>query len=433
MSNRKILVLDTSVLLYDKEAIHSLPGNDVIIPLTVLDELDRFKEKKGILGENARYVNRFLDTLREIGPLDKEIHLEDNDQTIRVEIENSQEIKVPEGLNDSFADNRILATALYLKGLNPKKVTKVITKDINLRVKSDALGLPAEDYYKDHIETENIYTGEVAVALSDSDVEEFFSAGEIQAPPIDENIFFENQCVLGTGGSGGSMLGIYKGGNIEKLPPSSVNKSVGIEPRNKEQKFALALLNDPNIQLVTLTGIAGSGKTFLTLLSAMGHLSLENYKRIIFTRSIEPVGRDLGYLPGDIDEKMSPWLAPIVDNFRHAFGDTSYFECMMQKGQIDIAPLSYIRGRTFNDSIVIVDEAQNATIHELKTVITRIGNGSKIVLLGDTDQVDTPYIDSKSNGLSIIVEKFKSSELAGHIRLSRGQRSDIATLATKIL
>jgi PhoH-like ATPase len=192
-------------------------------------------------------------------------------------------------------------------------------------------------------------------------------------------------------------------------------------------------LNDPSIQLVTLTGIAGSGKTFLTLLSAMGHLTGDAYKRIVFTRSIEPVGRDLGYLPGTIDEKMSPWLAPIFDNFRHAFGDTTYFECMMQKGQIDIAPLSYIRGRTFNDSFVIVDEAQNATIHELKTVITRIGTGSKIVLLGDTDQVDTPYIDSKSNGLSIIIEKFKDSHLSGHIRLSRGQRSDIATLASKIL
>ena len=432
MSNRKILVLDTSVLLYDKEAIHSLPGNDVIIPLTVLDELDRFKEKKGLLGENARYVNRFLDTLRQEGRLDEEITLEENDQTIRVEIEGSNEIKIPDGLDAKHADNRILATALYLQRTNKDKVTKIITKDINLRVKSDALGLPAEDYYKDHIETEEIYTGEVELYLSDKDVDEFFEHGKIENVETDIELL-PNQFILGKGGSGGSMLGIHRDGIIEKLPASEVGKHVGVEPRNKEQKFALTLLSDPDIQLVTLTGIAGSGKTFLTLLSAMGHLGIENYKRIIFTRSIEPVGRDLGYLPGDMDEKMAPWLAPIVDNFRHAFGDTTYFDCMRQKGQIDIAPLSYIRGRTFNDSFVIVDEAQNATIHELKTVITRIGHGSKVILLGDTDQVDTPYIDSKSNGLSIIIEKFKDSNLTGHIRLSRGQRSDIATLASKIL
>ena len=433
MSNRKILVLDTSVLLYDKTAIHSLPGNDVVIPLTVLDELDRFKEKKGLLGENARYVNRFLDMLRQNGPLDKEITLEKNQQTIRVEIEGSNEIKVPPGLNSKYADNQILATAIYLQRLNTDKVTKIITKDINLRVKSDALGLPAEDYYKDHIEAETIYTGETTVHFSDANVDDFYESGFIDDPDLELDALFPNQFVLGKGGSGGSLLGIYRNNKIEQLPPSEVHKSAGVEPRNKEQKFALTLLSDPEIQLVTLTGIAGSGKTFLALLSAMGHLGLDNYKRIIFTRSIEPVGRDLGYLPGDLDEKMSPWLAPVVDNFRHAFGDTSYFECMRQKGQIDIAPLSYIRGRTFNDSFVIVDEAQNATIHELKTIITRIGTGSKIVLLGDTDQVDTPYIDSRSNGLSIIIEKFKDSKLTGHIRLSRGQRSDIATLASKIL
>ena len=430
MSKRKILVLDTSVLLYDKTAIHSLTGNDIIIPLTVLDELDRFKEKKGLLGENARYVNRYLDTLRMDGRLDEEIYIKENDQTIRVEIEASKEIKVPDVLNESYADNRILATALYLQKLNPEKKVKLITKDINLRVKSDTLGVPAEDYYKDHIETDQFYTGETEILVNDRDVDDFFENGKLEN--IDAT-FMENQLILGRGGSGGSFLGIHKEGVVEKLPVSGVNKHVGVEPRNKEQKFAMSLLNDTNIQLVTLTGIAGSGKTFLTLMSAMGHLGLENYKRIIFTRSIEPVGRDIGYLPGDMDEKMAPWIAPIVDNFRHAFGDMTYFNCMMQKGQIDIAPLSYIRGRTFNDSFVIVDEAQNATIHELKTVITRIGNGSKIVLLGDTDQVDTPYIDSKSNGLSIIVEKFKDSPLAGHIRLSRGQRSDIATLATKIL
>ena len=430
MSKRKILVLDTSVLLYDKTAIHSLTGNDIIIPLTVLDELDRFKEKKGLLGENARYVNRYLDTLRIDGRLDEEIYIKENDQTIRVEIESSKDIVVPDGLNSSYADNRILATALYLQRSNPEKIVKVITKDINLRVKSDALGVAAEDYYKDHIETDQIHTGETEVLVSDSDVDKFFEDGQLVTS---NDQLMENEFILGRGASGGSFLGVHRNGVIAKIPPSDIANHAGVEARNKEQKFAMALLSDPSIQLVTLTGIAGSGKTFLTLMAAMGHMGMDTYKRIIFTRSIEPVGRDLGYLPGTADEKMAPWIAPIVDNFRHAFGDMTYFNCMIEKGQIDIAPLSYIRGRTFNDSFVIVDEAQNATIHELKTVITRIGTGSKIVLLGDTDQVDTPYIDSKSNGLSIIVEKFKDSPLTGHIRLSRGQRSDIATLASKIL
>jgi len=184
---------------------------------------------------------------------------------------------------------------------------------------------------------------------------------------------------------------------------------------------------------VTMTGIAGSGKTFLALMVGLGQLMGKNYERIIITRSIQPVGRDLGYLPGDVGDKMLPWMAPIIDNFRHHFKDMSYFEIMREKGEIEIAPLSYIRGRTFNNSYVIVDEAQNATIHELKTIITRVGKGSKVVLLGDTDQVDTPYIDSYSNGLTIVVEKFKNSNLSSHIHLRKGQRSGLATEASNIL
>ena len=435
MSKRKLLVIDTSVLLYDKTAIHSFPGNDVVIPLTVLDELDRFKEKPGLLGENARYVNRFLDTLRAEGTLHQKVTLPEGDQSIRVEIESDPDIIIPDGLNQSYADNKILATALFLSKKNSDKTVKVITKDINLRVKSDALGLAAEDYYKDHlgISEANAYTGECTLELSDETLDEFFDKGSLEVSELEIPELFENQFIVGKCPSGGSMLGVHKNGVIKKLNVNESDSFVGVKPRNKEQKFALQLLNDPDIQLVSLTGIAGSGKTFLALLAAMGNLNNEKFKRIIFTRSIQPVGRDLGYLPGDMDEKMAPWLAPIVDNFRHAFGDLSYFEAMMQKGQIDIAPLSYIRGRTFNDSFVIVDEAQNATIHELKTIITRIGKDSKVILLGDTDQVDTPYIDKKSNGLTIAVEKFKDSPLAGHVKLSRGQRSEIATLASKIL
>jgi PhoH-like ATPase len=243
-----------------------------------------------------------------------------------------------------------------------------------------------------------------------------------------------------------SFLAINKGNHLQRL----VNKLDGmitVEPRNSEQRFAIEALMDPTIPLVTLTGLAGSGKTFLALMAALssikgrtGNLSIHlpeefkgGYDRLIITRTLQPVGRDLGYLPGSMADKMQPWLMPILDNVRHAFRDTSYFQMMIEKGDIEIAPIPYIRGRTFNKSIVLVDEAQNATIHELKTIITRIGQGSKIILLGDIDQIDTPYIDRQSSGLSIVIDRFRSSPLAAHVNLSKGQRSDLASVAGTIL
>ena len=264
-------------------------------------------------------------------------------------------------------------------------------------------------------------------------INNFYSYGTLELSNEIANSLQPNTFVVGKSSTNKSMLGIHKHGHLETVCPAGMLEDIGIEPRNKEQRFALHLLLDNTIQLVSLTGIAGSGKTFLTLVAAMTALNEKKYKRIVITRSIQPVGRDLGYLPGDLSEKMFPWLAPIMDNFRHAFKDLTYFEMMQQTGEIEVAPLSYIRGRTFNDAFVIVDEAQNASIHELKTIITRIGRDSKIVLLGDTDQVDTPYIDSYSNGLTVIVEKFKKQLLAGHIRLEKGQRSNIATIASTIL
>jgi hypothetical protein len=195
----------------------------------------------------------------------------------------------------------------------------------------------------------------------------------------------------------------------------------------------LDFLTDPEIPLVCVTGIAGSGKTFITLMTALNALNSNQFERIIVTRSVQPVGKDIGFLPGDLQEKMAPWMSPLVDNFRHAFKDLSYFNMMIEKGQIEIAPLSFIRGRSFNNSFVIVDEAQNTTIHELKTIVTRVGENTKIVLMGDTDQVDTPYIDSKSNGLTIAIDKLKSSDLVSHIHLPKGERSKLATFCSKVL
>ena len=429
MSIRKFFVVDTSVLLYDMKSIHSFPGNEVVIPLIVLDELDRQKEKPGLLGESARYVNRFLDHLRALGDLNKGILLKDNDQTIRVElgIASNKDLK---GLDPSRGDNQIILTSLLLKQKNPETQVKVITKDINLRVKCDAVGLEAEDYFKDDIEIQNHYTGWTELKLSKDKIDEFYSSESNSVEITNEDIF-ENQFIVSSLGQQ-SLLAIHKNGILKPLV-HKIDHVMKCVPRNKEQRFAIESLLDPSIPLVTLTGLAGSGKTFLTLMAALEGLHHGRYKRIVITRSLQPVGRDIGFLPGSLEEKMHPWLAPIFDNVRHAFKDLSYFEVQMQKGQIEVAPLSFIRGRTFPDSFVLVDEAQNASIHELKTIVTRVGENSKIVLLGDTDQIDTPYITRKSSGLSIVSEKFKNSSLHAHVHLPRGQRSNLATEASRLL
>jgi PhoH-like ATPase len=207
---------------------------------------------------------------------------------------------------------------------------------------------------------------------------------------------------------------------------------VNLTGKNKEQKFAIDMLNRDDIKVCSLTGIAGSGKTYMTLVSAMSGLQQKKYERIVITRSMQTVGKDIGFLPGDINDKMDPWLGPIMDNFRQAFKDLTWFNMMREKGQIEVVPLAFIRGRTFSNTFLIVDEAQNSTIHELKTIITRVGEGSKIVLLGDIEQIDTPYLDTMSNGLTIAIEKLKGEELFGHVTLTKGERSEVATLASKI-
>jgi PhoH-like ATPase len=432
MSKRKLLLVDTSVLLYDKESIHSFPGNDVIIPLIVLDELDKFKEKPGLLGESARYVNRFLDSLRDLGRLDEGVVLEGNcDQTVTVTV-NPPVLKAP-GLDPSRGDNMIVATALEYKELHSDKVVKVITKDINLRVKCDALGLSAEDYYKDYIDVDlETYTGIRELNLPDDSIDEMYSNGSCMIEEV-EGISPNTYIVCKGSGVSKSALATYSHGRLYKLPNPHGDTQTDVKPRNKEQRFALHALQSLDIPLVSLTGLAGSGKTFLALMAAIDALYNGAYDRIVVTRSIQPVGRELGYLPGDVGEKMAPWMSPLLDNFKHHFKDKTYFEMMLEKGEIEIAPLSFIRGRTFSNSFIIVDEAQNATIHELKTIITRLGENSKIVLMGDTDQIDTPYIDKRSNGLAIVIDKFKSSELSTHVHLTRGERSAIATYASQVL
>lgn len=432
---RKFLIVDTSVLLYDRDSISSFPGNDVILPLTVLDELDRNKQKPGLVGENARYVNRYLDTLRAVGRLDKGVKVPHSDQTIQIYTSTPTEFVSQHGLDEKVGDNRIIAVALELQAKSKKKQVIVVSKDINLRVKCDALGIKAEDYYRDYINSSSLDVEAPApiIDLDDEQIDEIYASGGTPYK-LDQALHMrQNQYVVCRSVSGKNALGRYCEGTIHKVRGYEFKKLGQISPKNKEQNFALDALGSPDIDLVCLTGIAGSGKTFITLMAALDGLQSGKYERIVITRSIQPVGKDIGFLPGDIREKMAPWMAPLVDNFRYAFKDMSYFEMMLDKGLIDIAPLSFIRGRTFNKSIVIVDEAQNATIHELKTIITRVGLESKVVLMGDTDQVDTPYIDKRSNGLSIVIDKMKDVRMAAHIHLPKGERSELATLASKVL
>jgi PhoH-like ATPase len=337
--------------------------------------------------------------------------------------------------------------------MHPSKVVLVITKDINLRVKCDAVGVVAEDYYKDHIESDvKSLRGYREIEVDPDVIDQFYSEESVNLGTEDENI--EENCYViakSNSGNGQSFLGVKKGKALEKLK-YEMNGFINVEPRNSEQRFAIEALLDPSISLVTLTGLAGSGKTFLALMAGLYKLQngsnrgvggikipeefskfANGYDRLVITRTLQPVGRDLGYLPGSMEDKMQPWLMPILDNVRHAFKDISYFKMMIDNGEIEVAPIPYIRGRTFANSLVLVDEAQNATIHELKTIITRIGSGSKIVLLGDIDQIDTPYIDRQSSGLSIVIDKFRNSKLAAHVNLSKGQRSDLASAAGMIL
>ena len=437
--NKKLFILDTSVLLYDKMCINNLKNNDIVIPMIVLEELDKFKTREGILGENSRFFNRFLDDLRQKGSLHTGIVIDEEDT--KISVESHEDWSTIETLDKNLNDNIIIATTNYLKNKYLEEYCDVIliTKDINLRVKCDSANIKANDYYADYefIQENNLYSGYKIIFVEREKIDNLYSKKEILLNSLKyEEEIFENQFVLLKCHESESVSGLCTKKDDKLLLVRSnveIKKTVNIDAKNKEQTFALNLLLDSDIPLISLTGVPGSGKTYLTLMTALKDIEREKKKRIIFTRPVQTVGKDIGFLPGTLNEKMAPWLAPIVDNFRNQFGDLTYFDLMMEKGIIDIAPLSHIRGRSFNDSIIIVDEAQNATVHELKTVITRTGNNSKIVLLGDIEQVDLPYINKYSNGLTIIIEKFKDEKLAGHVNFEKGYRSELANVAARLL
>ena len=431
--NKKIIVLDTSVILYDKKSIENFHGCEVLLPLVVLEELDRFKEKPGSLGENARYANRLLDSLRTGGSLHDGVALGE-DSFLRISL------RYPEApkrfpLNHNDSDNKILLEALQIQSEQPSRSVVVVSKDINLRVKCDAVGLIAEDYYCDYIDVpEEKWNGMVEIEPEPDMIETLYSEKRVHY----DSDLSPNTFVLLKSQTGQSALCYYNAlrTSLELIPNNELKlggSSLGVRGKNKEQRFALSALLNPDIPLVTLTGLAGSGKTFLSLLAGISQVQQNRYERIVVTRNLQPVGKEIGFLPGDADEKMTPWMAPVVDNLRNQFKDKNTFDLMRVNGLIEVAPMSFIRGRTFTNSYIILDEAQNATIHELKTVITRVGEGSKIILMGDTDQIDTPYINKNTNGLSLVTKKLRESLHTAHIDLPVGIRSTIASEASHLL
>ncbi len=437
----KTFVLDTNVLLYDPQALFKFEENNIIVPITVVEEIDRFKKDMNETGRNARQISRLLDELRKQNSLSDGIHLESGG-TLRVEIYEEKVLKrLPPELRVDRGDNRILAVAVDLQEKDPAQSVILVTKDTNLRIKADALGLVAEDYESDKVDIDTLFSGVAEMDAGAEVIDRFYGQGWLDL----ETKFIANQFITlkDPVNPSHTAIGKYNAEQNKLFPIKKEGKDGiwSIHPRNREQAFAIDILLDDNIKLVTLVGKAGTGKTLLAIAAGLQKTAEENiYTRLLVSRPVFPMGRDLGFLPGDIEEKLTPWMQPIFDNVellltghegekRHSKG----YKELMAMGILDIEPLTYIRGRSIPNQYMIVDEAQNLTPHEIKTIITRAGEGTKIVLTGDPYQIDNPYVDASSNGLTYVVERFKEQTIAGHVTMTKGERSDLAELAANLL
>jgi len=431
---RKIFVMDTSVLVYDPNSFTSFLGNDVIIPITVLDELDKIKKFANEGGKNARVAIRNLDAISNMGEIHIGVNI-DNDITLKIDASAYGSI----GLDPTYGDSKILACAAKVKENAPDCKVILVSKDINLRTRAKAFGLIAQDYEKDKIPSNDLYEGFQTVKNQDAGLA-LFSAGIIMATDYPElTDLYQNECVLIVGDDG---KGIAPGRRIRDQIKLIRDKTPwGLELRNKEQLFATELLLDPNIPLVTLIGKAGTGKTLVSLACGL-ELTLEKRltSKMVIYRPIQPMGNDIGFLPGSLEEKLEPWMSAVTDGFEFLLDSSKSREGWKHKmhqfvdeGRIQMEALTYIRGRSIPNSFILVDEAQNLSKEEVKTILTRAGTNTKIVLTGDICQIDSPYLDATNNGLTYVVEKFKYSELAGHITFTKGERSPLATEASELL
>jgi PhoH-like ATPase len=435
---KKTFVLDTNVLLHDPQAIYAFEDNAVVIPIYVIEEIDNFKKDLSELGRNARHVARFLDDLRTEGDLTTGVPV-NNAGSLRVAITNRE--LPPEFRNGHTIDNRILATALQTQEQAVDSSVTFVTKDVNLRIRADALGLNVEDFDSERTDISDLYSGVAEIEVPGDRVDEFYSQGKLS---LDDPYYCPNQFVFLKDSTNSAHTALGKINlDLECVEPLISHKDGmwGIRPRNREQTFAADVLMNDNVKLVTLVGKAGTGKTLLAIAAGLQKVTEESiYQRLLISRPIFPLGRDIGYLPGDIEEKLTPWMQPIFDNVEFLMGlsrserrrGRSYQE-LMDLGVLDIEPLTYIRGRSIPNQFIVVDEAQNLTPHEVKTIISRAGDNTKIVLTGDPYQIDNPYVDSTNNGLVHTVNRFRAERIAGHITLVKGERSELAELAANLL
>jgi PhoH-like ATPase len=452
---KKNYVLDTNILLHDPYAIFRFDDNNVIIPIYVIEEVDQFKREGSERGRNARHVVRLLDDLREQGgSLSKGVQIKSGG-TLTVAVPAIRP-ELPTAIDKAAMDAAILQTAFEVREQDGGRPTVFVTMDTNLRIRADALGMVAETYENQRVEPQRVETGVTDVEVSADEIDAFFQEGRLPAPhhllPPEKGetrnrestqpYLSANLCVLlrDRANASHTALGRYDAAKKEIVALRTPREGVvGVRPRNKEQSHALDLLLDENIRLVTLVGKAGTGKTLLALAAGLKRTVEDGmYTRMLVSRPVMPLGRDIGFLPGDVDEKLNPWMQPIFDNLEFLFssgtrkGPRAYAE-LLDSGQLQVEPLTYIRGRSLPQQYIIVDEAQNLTPHEVKTIITRSGDGTKIVLTGDPGQIDNPYVDSASNGLSVAADRFRGEKVAAHIVLTRGERSELAELAANLL
>lgn len=435
----KIFVLDTNVLLHDYKALHNFEENDIVIPLVDLEEIDHFKKGNEQINFNAREIMRSLDKISEQGLFENGISLGKGKGRLIVMLGRGLTEEMKRASMADIPDHRILAVALDIKKAHPERVVRLVTKDVNLRMKAKALGMPAEDYLTDKAPEESDY---VKRKISHTKVSDSVLAQLYQKPegisPKTLRINPANNEYFDLIGESSRMPVMYNGVTKSVVRVEKLNVC-GISPRNDEQACALDALMRPQIQLVALTGVAGTGKTLLALAAALAQL--DDFKSVLLSRPVIPLqNQDMGFLPGDANEKLQPYMLPLYDNLaviknktRISQREYSRIEDMQKSGAFQITPLAYIRGRSLSETFFIIDEAQNLTPHEVKTIITRAGEGTKLVFTGDIRQIDSPYLDSRSNGLSYLCDRMFGQEVFAHINLVKGERSALAEIAGKLL
>ena len=439
-SKSKIFILDTNVILHDHTCIYQFQDNDILLPITVLEELDKFKRGNDLINFQAREFTRLLDEIVGDELFNGGKSLGKGKGKLRIETGKPFSDELKASFREDIPDHRILAIADYASKTYPDRKTILVSKDINLRMKAKSLGIPAEDYKTDQVTDEHILDKTVTTFdnFNDALIDRLYNEGSFDKKEAGKEFNPEaNECYIFRGNSS-SALARYDA-KAERVYRVEKNSAYGIKPRNAEQTFCLNMLMDPEIRLMGITGKAGTGKTLLALAAAIEQH--RQYEQILLARPIVALSnRDIGYLPGDASEKISPYMQPLFDNLaviKHTFNPRSneyqLIEEMVKEERLNITPLAYIRGRSLSNAFFIIDEAQNLTPHEIKTIITRAGEGTKMVFTGDLQQIDSPYLDTRSNGLAYMTDKMRNQELFAHINLVKGERSYLAELAATLL